>query len=194
MRDDFRGTSGLVEGTAAAFANTWKTSATCPDIPLKFGHPCTLSFNKGTPAFPLMSWSVLQHKFEWKQSTLFNCHSFFFPSAEYANFWCSKLTDASGVFSLCHSVINPEKYKDVGLHTQLYHAHQCLQKCLKKIVDICSYIFVVFTVCHHRIASMTAVPVIKVRNACVLQCLHMYMHVLQQESTFATGDLPSVVS
>ncbi|CAF95952.1 unnamed protein product, partial [Tetraodon nigroviridis] len=77
MSDDFTGTSGLVEGTAAAFANTWKTSASCSDITLTFGHPCSLSFN----------------------------------NENYAQFWCSKLTDASGVFSQCHSVINPEKYK-----------------------------------------------------------------------------------
>lgn len=50
------------------------------------------------------------------------------------------------------------------------------------------------TVCLHSTACMTAAPVTKVRNACVLQCLHMYMHVLKQESTFITGDLPPVVS
>lgn len=48
MSDDFMGLSGLVEGTATAFANTWKTSASCADIMLTFGHPCSLSFNKGT--------------------------------------------------------------------------------------------------------------------------------------------------
>lgn len=42
------GISGLVEGTAAAFANTWKTSASCADITLTFGHPCSLSLNNGT--------------------------------------------------------------------------------------------------------------------------------------------------
>lgn len=36
-------------------------------------------------------------------------------SENYAQFWCSKLTDPSGVFSPCHSIINPESYKDVSL-------------------------------------------------------------------------------
>lgn len=59
-------------------------------------------------------WTIIEHG-------LFHNHSFFFfPSENYAQFWCSKLTDASGVFSQCHSVINPEKYKDVSLYTQLY--------------------------------------------------------------------------
>uniref|UniRef100_A0A3P9D1T0 Mucin-5AC-like n=1 Tax=Maylandia zebra TaxID=106582 RepID=A0A3P9D1T0_9CICH len=40
MSDDFRVTSGLVEGTAAAFANAWKTRASCPDIISHFGDPC----------------------------------------------------------------------------------------------------------------------------------------------------------
>ncbi|KAI3376838.1 hypothetical protein L3Q82_000413 [Scortum barcoo] len=41
MSDDFRVISGLVEGTATAFANTWKTRASCPDITTRFGHPCS---------------------------------------------------------------------------------------------------------------------------------------------------------
>ncbi|CAG5850580.1 unnamed protein product, partial [Menidia menidia] len=41
MSDDFRVISGLVEGTAAAFANTWKTRISCPDVTAHFGHPCS---------------------------------------------------------------------------------------------------------------------------------------------------------
>uniref|UniRef100_A0A3Q1C736 Uncharacterized protein n=1 Tax=Amphiprion ocellaris TaxID=80972 RepID=A0A3Q1C736_AMPOC len=41
MNDDFVGQSGLVEGTAAAFANTWKTKAICPDISARFDNPCS---------------------------------------------------------------------------------------------------------------------------------------------------------
>ncbi|KAL3993489.1 KRAB domain-containing zinc finger protein [Sarotherodon galilaeus] len=40
MSDDFRVTNGLVEGTAAAFANAWKTRASCPNIISHFGDPC----------------------------------------------------------------------------------------------------------------------------------------------------------
>ncbi|XP_078112237.1 LOW QUALITY PROTEIN: mucin-5B-like [Sander vitreus] len=46
MSDDFRVISGLVEGTAAAFANTWKTRANCPDITTHFGHPCRQSISQ----------------------------------------------------------------------------------------------------------------------------------------------------
>ncbi|KAM9860597.1 mucin-5B-like [Aulostomus maculatus] len=46
MSDDFRGTSGLVEGTAAAFANAWKTRASCLDVRARFGHPCSQGFSK----------------------------------------------------------------------------------------------------------------------------------------------------
>ncbi|XP_074854648.1 mucin-5AC [Carettochelys insculpta] len=41
--DDFKVTSGIVEGTAAAFANTWKTHADCPNVKNIFENPCTLS-------------------------------------------------------------------------------------------------------------------------------------------------------
>ncbi|XP_054426643.1 mucin-5B [Pteronotus mesoamericanus] len=41
--DDFRTLSGVVEGTAAAFANTWKTQASCPNVRNSFQDPCSLS-------------------------------------------------------------------------------------------------------------------------------------------------------
>ncbi|XP_071073957.1 mucin-5AC [Dasypus novemcinctus] len=41
--DDFRTLGGLVEGTGAAFANTWKTQASCPNIKNHFEDPCSLS-------------------------------------------------------------------------------------------------------------------------------------------------------
>ncbi|XP_019375531.1 PREDICTED: mucin-5B-like [Gavialis gangeticus] len=41
--DDFKIISGVVEGTGAAFANTWKTKASCTDIKNSFENPCSLS-------------------------------------------------------------------------------------------------------------------------------------------------------
>ncbi|XP_019406548.1 PREDICTED: mucin-5AC [Crocodylus porosus] len=41
--DDFKAASGVVEGTSAAFANTWKTQADCPNVKNIFENPCTLS-------------------------------------------------------------------------------------------------------------------------------------------------------
>ncbi|XP_058016425.1 mucin-5AC [Ahaetulla prasina] len=41
--DDFKAISGVTEGTPAAFANTWKTQADCPNVKNIFENPCTLS-------------------------------------------------------------------------------------------------------------------------------------------------------
>ncbi|NXJ99983.1 MUC5A protein, partial [Corythaixoides concolor] len=41
--DDFKTTSGVIEGTSAAFGNTWKTRADCPDAKTTFENPCTVS-------------------------------------------------------------------------------------------------------------------------------------------------------
>nr|XP_054295091.1 mucin-5AC [Pongo pygmaeus] len=41
--DDFRTLSGVVEATAAAFFNTFKTQAACPNIRNSFEDPCSLS-------------------------------------------------------------------------------------------------------------------------------------------------------
>ncbi|XP_044125163.1 mucin-5AC-like [Bufo gargarizans] len=41
--DDFRAGSGLVEGTASGFANTWKAQADCPNVKESYDNPCSLS-------------------------------------------------------------------------------------------------------------------------------------------------------
>uniref|UniRef100_A0A8C0ZVE4 Mucin-2 n=1 Tax=Castor canadensis TaxID=51338 RepID=A0A8C0ZVE4_CASCN len=74
--DDFTALSGLVEGTGAAFANTWKTQATCPNAKNSFEDPCSLSVE----------------------------------NENYAQHWCSLLTDPTGVFSACHSTISPAPF------------------------------------------------------------------------------------
>uniref|UniRef100_A0A670XQ39 VWFD domain-containing protein n=1 Tax=Pseudonaja textilis TaxID=8673 RepID=A0A670XQ39_PSETE len=43
QRDDFKALNGLIEGTAIAFANTWKTEAACENIKQHFNDPCTVS-------------------------------------------------------------------------------------------------------------------------------------------------------
>ena len=51
--DDFRTVGGVVEATAAAFANTWKTQAACPNVKNSFEDPCSLSVENGVcPAAP----------------------------------------------------------------------------------------------------------------------------------------------
>ncbi|XP_071073994.1 mucin-5B isoform X2 [Dasypus novemcinctus] len=74
--DDFRTLGGLVEGTGAAFANTWKTQASCPDIKNHFEDPCSLSVD----------------------------------NENYAQHWCSQLTDPAGAFAPCHSIVNPASF------------------------------------------------------------------------------------
>ncbi|XP_031424512.1 mucin-5AC [Clupea harengus] len=43
--DDFLTMSGITEGTASGFANTWKTRASCPDVKSSLENPCSLSFD-----------------------------------------------------------------------------------------------------------------------------------------------------
>ncbi|CAH2325407.1 Hypothetical predicted protein [Pelobates cultripes] len=41
--DDFQTINGVIEGTAASFANTWKTQASCPNVKNVYENPCSLS-------------------------------------------------------------------------------------------------------------------------------------------------------
>ncbi|XP_064309332.1 mucin-5AC [Phalacrocorax carbo] len=43
--DDFKAINGIIEGTATAFAHTWKTQAACPNIQHSFENPCALSID-----------------------------------------------------------------------------------------------------------------------------------------------------
>uniref|UniRef100_A0A803XVQ8 Mucin 2, oligomeric mucus/gel-forming n=1 Tax=Meleagris gallopavo TaxID=9103 RepID=A0A803XVQ8_MELGA len=49
--DDFKTTSGLVEATGSAFANTWKAQSTCADQVEKLEDPCSLSIESGDQLF-----------------------------------------------------------------------------------------------------------------------------------------------
>uniref|UniRef100_A0A8B9FLX0 Mucin 2, oligomeric mucus/gel-forming n=2 Tax=Amazona TaxID=12929 RepID=A0A8B9FLX0_9PSIT len=48
--DDFKTTSGLVEATGSAFANTWKAQSTCTDQVEKLEDPCSLSIESANYA------------------------------------------------------------------------------------------------------------------------------------------------
>ncbi|XP_009468620.1 PREDICTED: mucin-2 [Nipponia nippon] len=48
--DDFKTTSGLVEATGSAFANTWKAQSTCTDQEEKLEDPCSLSIESANYA------------------------------------------------------------------------------------------------------------------------------------------------
>ncbi|XP_062859721.1 mucin-2-like [Trichomycterus rosablanca] len=46
LADDFKAESGLIEGTAATFAFTWKTMTNCPDVSNNNQDPCSMSVEK----------------------------------------------------------------------------------------------------------------------------------------------------
>ncbi|NXJ05985.1 MUC5A protein, partial [Odontophorus gujanensis] len=77
--DDFKAMSGVVEGTAAAFANTWKTQASCPDIQGSFENPCALSIDNEKYA---QHWCGLLTNTE---GPFADCHNALNPSTYYTN-------------------------------------------------------------------------------------------------------------
>ncbi|XP_014651215.1 PREDICTED: mucin-5AC [Ceratotherium simum simum] len=77
--DDFRTLSGVVEGTAAAFVNTWKTQAACPNVKNSFEDPCSLSVENEKYAQHWCSRLTDPH------GSFSGCHSAVSPSTYYAN-------------------------------------------------------------------------------------------------------------
>ncbi|XP_047219340.1 mucin-5B-like [Girardinichthys multiradiatus] len=106
MTDDFWVSSGLVEGTAAVFVNSWKTRVSCPDIVPSFGHPCSQDISR----------------------------------ENYAQYWCSKLTDPLGVFAPCHSVVSPSSYKDNCMYDSCNceKSEDCMCAAVSSYVYACS--------------------------------------------------------
>lgn len=47
LSDDMTTPQGIVEGTAATFCNSWKTSQTCKDRKERLDDPCSLSVENG---------------------------------------------------------------------------------------------------------------------------------------------------
>ncbi|XP_074854647.1 mucin-5B-like [Carettochelys insculpta] len=77
--DDFKAISGVVEGTAAAFANTWKTQASCPNIKNNFENPCALSVEN--EKYALYWCSLLRNS----TGPFASCHSTVNPAIYYTN-------------------------------------------------------------------------------------------------------------
>uniref|UniRef100_A0A8C0CX77 Mucin 5AC, oligomeric mucus/gel-forming n=1 Tax=Balaenoptera musculus TaxID=9771 RepID=A0A8C0CX77_BALMU len=77
--DDFRTVSGVVEGTAAAFANTWKTQAACPNVKNGFEDPCSFSVENEKYAQRWCSRLTDPH------GPFARCHAAVNPSAYYSN-------------------------------------------------------------------------------------------------------------
>ncbi|XP_026524159.1 mucin-5AC [Notechis scutatus] len=77
--DDFKAISGVTEGTPAAFANTWKTQADCPNIKNIFENPCTLSIENEKYA---LHWCGLLTD---KKGPFQKCHSVVNPDIYHTN-------------------------------------------------------------------------------------------------------------
>ncbi|KYO22187.1 hypothetical protein Y1Q_0000773 [Alligator mississippiensis] len=77
--DDFKAASGVIEGTSAAFANTWKTQADCPNVKNNFENPCTLSIENEQYA---QHWCGLLIA---TTGPFAKCHSTVNPDAYYVN-------------------------------------------------------------------------------------------------------------
>ncbi|XP_013358421.1 PREDICTED: mucin-5AC [Chinchilla lanigera] len=77
--DDFRTISGVVEGTGAAFANTWKTQASCPNAKNSFEDPCSLSVENEKYA---QHWCALLTDAD---GPFAQCHATVNPNSYYSN-------------------------------------------------------------------------------------------------------------
>ncbi|XP_059566903.1 mucin-5AC [Myotis daubentonii] len=77
--DDFRTLSSVVEGTAAAFANTWKTQAACPNVRNSLEDPCALSVENEKYA---QHWCSL---LTGPQGPFAPCHAAVNPGPYYSN-------------------------------------------------------------------------------------------------------------
>ncbi|KAH1171728.1 hypothetical protein KIL84_007346, partial [Mauremys mutica] len=77
--DDFKAMSGVVEGTTAAFANTWRSQASCPTIENYFENPCALSVENEKYA---QHWCGLLMD---STGPFANCHSTVNPAVYHTN-------------------------------------------------------------------------------------------------------------
>ncbi|XP_010185507.1 PREDICTED: LOW QUALITY PROTEIN: mucin-5AC-like, partial [Mesitornis unicolor] len=77
--DDFKAINGIIEGTATAFANTWRTQASCPNIQRSFENPCALSIDNEKYA---QHWCGLLTD---SQGPFVDCHYAVNPSAYHTN-------------------------------------------------------------------------------------------------------------
>uniref|UniRef100_A0A8P4KLK2 VWFD domain-containing protein n=1 Tax=Dicentrarchus labrax TaxID=13489 RepID=A0A8P4KLK2_DICLA len=104
--DDFRTTNGLIEGTAVAFGNTWKTKTSCLDVTNVLKDPCILSVD----------------------------------NEKYAKHWCSLLSDPEGIFSNCHSELNPAVYQASCIYDTCAceDSEECMCAALSSYVHACA--------------------------------------------------------
>ncbi|KAG5273591.1 hypothetical protein AALO_G00153190 [Alosa alosa] len=89
LSDDLRSPQGMVEGTAASFANSWKAQTSCADTPDRLEDPCSLSVDNENFA---EHWCSL---LKMKESNFSKCHSavnpeIYYKRCKYASCTCDK--------------------------------------------------------------------------------------------------------
>ncbi|XP_036390592.1 mucin-2-like [Megalops cyprinoides] len=77
LHDDLKTPQGLVEGTAASFANSWKAQASCPDRTERLDHPCSFSVENENYA---EHWCSLLRS---QKSEFAKCHTMVDPEIYY---------------------------------------------------------------------------------------------------------------
>ncbi|KAL2093190.1 hypothetical protein ACEWY4_010502 [Coilia grayii] len=92
LSDDMRSPQGMVEGTAASFANSWKAQSSCADSPERLEDPCSLSVDN--EKFAEHWCSLLKDK----ESTFAKCHTAvnpdtYYKRCKYASCTCDKSED-----------------------------------------------------------------------------------------------------
>nr|XP_035119721.2 mucin-5AC [Callithrix jacchus] len=109
--DDFRTLSGVVEATAAAFFNTFKTQAACPNVRNSFEDPCSLSVENEKYA---QHWCS---QLTDPDGPFTRCHAAVNPATYYSN--C--------MFDTC----NCERSEDCLCATLSSYVHACAAKGLQ---------------------------------------------------------------
>ncbi|XP_075181508.1 uncharacterized protein LOC142254347 [Anomaloglossus baeobatrachus] len=77
--DDFKAISGIAEGTAVSFANTWKSNSNCPNIKSSYEDPCSQNLEKEKYA---QHWCALLTS---SNGPFTPCHSVENPQTYYSN-------------------------------------------------------------------------------------------------------------
>ncbi|OCT81796.1 hypothetical protein XELAEV_18024304mg [Xenopus laevis] len=121
QEDDFRIHSGVIEGTASSFANSWMTQAGCPIVTNIYEKPCDLSVEN------------------------FN----------FANHWCSMLTDALEAFAQCHQKVDPNIYKENCMFDSCNCAdsEKCMCAAISSYVYACARAGIILTGWRERVCS-----------------------------------------
>ncbi|MBN3322769.1 MUC2 protein, partial [Atractosteus spatula] len=148
--DDFKTQLGLVEGTAAPFANSWKAQASCPDRSDRLDDPCALSVETENYAEHWCSVLETDRKFA-------ECHALvnpkdYYKKCVYSTCNCEKSEDclcaalssyvracaAKGVTLQDWRSTVCDKYKESCPATQTfsYGLHGCQRTCLSLSSDL----------------------------------------------------------